>query len=152
MRSFLIGVFVLALSGGCAHVHWCDSSCEKRAPDVVNAVQAAGIAVHERYGWSPPANFDARAYLAAARAGQLLDWQLSALESVELEVWTKADCRAAYVVARCPDTRRAILADDTATTSRVDEPNLLAEPEAQLPEHPTQPPACPVPPPVVPRP
>ena len=144
MRN-VIGVIVLAMSVGCAHTHWCDSTCEKREPDVTNAVQAAAFAVHTKYGRSPPPNLDAGAYLAAARAGQLLDWQIEALESVDLEVWTKPGCRGAIVVARCPSTKRAILADDTLSTSRVDQPNLLEQLDPKLPEHPSQPPVCPVP-------
>src|SRR5678816_123895 len=146
MWSHAAVVVVLALSAGCAHVHWCDSTCEKRAPDVVNAAQAAAFAVYTAYDGPPPADFEARAYLAAVRAGHMLDWQVKALESVALEVWTKPDCSGAFVVARCPDTRRVILFDDTESTSRVDEPNLLGETEPRLPEHSPQPPVCPVPP------
>lgn len=140
----LVALLGVAQLGACTHTHLSDSSCTKRAPDLITAVQAAASAVHKQYHGAPPADFDAKAYVAAARAYPLADWQIHVLESVELEVWTKADCRGAIVVARCPTTKRVILSDDTTSTSRVEQPNLLSEPEPKIPEHPSSAPVCPV--------
>lgn len=143
-----LGVLAILSACGSAHVPYTnrsDPTCEKRVPDLVIAVEKAGIATHRKYHWSPPADLDASAYLGAARAAPLQDRYLTVLASVDLEVWTKPDCRAAMVVARCPTTKRVILVDDTESTSRVDEPNLLTNPEARPPARPSPPVSCPVP-------
>jgi hypothetical protein len=146
MRCSLTGILAFTLFGACMHPHWCDSTCENRESAVFSAVQAAAYAVSTEYPESLPGNVDAKAYLAAARAGLLSDSDLAALESVELEVWTRADCKGAIVVARCPKTKRVILSDDTATRPEVDLPNLLTVPDPPLPARPDPAPTCPRPP------
>jgi hypothetical protein len=108
----------------------------------VIAFEAAVTAMHDRYGRHPPGDVDAAAYLAAARAYPLPQNLLDALASVELEVWTKPDCSGVMVVARCRDTRRAILYDDTETPSPVEGRHLLAHPGAAVPTHPSTAPTC----------
>lgn len=139
------GVLAVGLMGCCGQGYRCDSTCQKRAPDLVNAVQAAGIAVHKAYHRRLPSDFDTRAYLAAARAYPLLDAQIEVLQSVDLEVWIKSDCQEAMVVARCRDTQRVILIDDTASTSVVDQPDALADPAVKVPARPDPRPTCPLP-------
>lgn len=148
MRREWIMIGVLAQLGGCCHtkpVH--PSNCEELALELTTTIQAASIALHRPYGESPPPDLDANAYLAAAKAYPLADGQIKLLRSVELEVWTKAECSGAIVVARCPGTKRVILADDTESTSRVDYPNLLGKAEPQFPARPPAAPVCPPPPP-----
>lgn len=143
MRRALIGIAVIAQLGGCAHTYLCDSSCKKRARDLPVAVQQANGALFSKYHRALPADLDARAYLAVARASLPSGgWQLHALKSVELEVWTQVGCAAAIVIARCPQTKRVILFDDTASTSYIEQQNLLGEIEPKLPARPSPLPVC----------
>ena len=141
----VVGVLAVGLLACCGQGYRCDSTCEKRSPALVNAVQAAGVAVHRAYHRRLPSDFDAPAYLAAARAYPLLDSQLEVLQSVDLEVWTKSDCEEAMVIARCRDTHRVILIDDTTSTANVDQPDALADPRVEVPARPVPRPTCPLP-------
>ena len=144
-RHPAIGVLLLVAPGACCHTHWRDSTCEDRVPALEEAMEVTAYRVQGQYAASLPPGFDGKAYLALARAQPLTSAQRKALESVELEVWTKDNCLGAWVVARCPGTGRPILWDDTQYTFRIEGKDLLDHPAAP-PVHPAAPPSCPVPP------
>lgn len=138
------GALAVGLIGCCGQSYRCDSTCEKRRSALTDAVQVAASAVRKVYHRRLPSDFDARAYLAAARAYPLVDSHLAVLQSVDLEVWTQSNCQEAMVIARCRDTQRVILFDDTASPP-VDEPDALAKVNVEVPKRPDKLPTCPVP-------
>jgi hypothetical protein len=127
-------VLPLASLLACAHWHPWDCKCERRASDLVSAITAAAAVVQSKTDCF--AGFGEPQLRALVRQSNLMDWQKDVIDSVDLKVGPNETCDGAIVIALCHRTQAPVLWDDTSTTVRVEEPDLLHKP-ANPPKLPT---------------